>query len=113
MITQRKRGEGEAEDQIFLSARQSRNRASGSGYGFKLLCSFRGELLTAVYFNRERCRLLVGGWDGWQGRRGPTCGRNPRIKWAEWRGVGMRIYAATTSVFLLYNIFVIFIHSSF
>jgi hypothetical protein len=60
MITQRKRGEGEAEDQIFLSARQSRNRASGSGYGFELLCSFGGELFTAVYFNRERCRLLVG-----------------------------------------------------
>ena len=60
MINQQKRGGGEAEDQIFLSARQSRKRASGGGYDFELLCSFKSELLTAVYFNRERCRLLVG-----------------------------------------------------
>jgi hypothetical protein len=88
MITQRKRGEGEAEDQIFLSARQSRNRASGSGYGFELLCSFRGELLTAVYFNRERCRLLVGEVGRLAGEARPHMWANPRDQVGEVEGRG-------------------------
>lgn len=79
MITRLK--EGEASDQIFSVARQSRNQASVYGYEIELFLSFRGEVLTAVDFNREHtgCWLVRCGTG--QGRRGPTCGQKPAIKW--------------------------------
>jgi hypothetical protein len=82
-----KRG-GEAEDQIFLSARQSRKRASGGGYDFELLCSFKSELLTAVYFNRERCRLLVGEVGRLAGEARPHMWAKPRDQVGEVEGCG-------------------------